>query len=157
MLSIDPAPCGFARPRNPQIASTTANPPIAYSRIFAGGSLRSGVAMSCVTFTPTPGPRSSPGFFAGGAGAGGNGCAEGVEGVAEAAVCGLGVSSGMDRSRSKFYASSINPRQHYPRSSQPTRPRAANYKDPKSPGYFACRVLISNSNSGIFFRFSRHG
>src|ERR1700747_1112417 len=37
------------------------------STTFAGGSLRSGVAMSWVTLTPTPGPRSRPVRLAAGA------------------------------------------------------------------------------------------
>src|SRR5438477_10463297 len=60
------------------------------STTVAGGSLRSGVAMSWVTLTPTPGPRSSPGRLAAGA-EGGCGTGLGSAGGDE----GLGVSSGM--------------------------------------------------------------
>src|SRR4249919_3795404 len=65
------------------MAKTTARPASAMSTIFAGGRLRSGVAMSWVTLMPTPGPRSSPG------GLGADGW--GLVGTAG----GLGVSSGI--------------------------------------------------------------
>src|ERR1700758_1357466 len=57
---------------------------------FAGGSLRSGVAMSWVTLTPTPGPRSRPGRLVAGAE---GGCGVGLGSAGGEA--GLGVSSGM--------------------------------------------------------------
>src|ERR1700757_42456 len=60
------------------------------STTFAGGSLRSGVAMSWVTLTPTPGPRSRPGRLAAGAE---GGCGIGLGSAGGDA--GLGVSSGM--------------------------------------------------------------
>src|SRR5580765_7892195 len=74
------------------MARTTARPASAMSTIFAGGRLRSGVAISCVTLMPTPGPRSRPGGF-------------GATGVgSDGAVGGLGVSSGMRGLEFGFYA-----------------------------------------------------